>query len=127
MRPYYDDQWCDDSHPEPEEPEENVVCDCDNCEEPIYDCDDMAVVEDRSYHIGSAGPHVLHICMDCWEANKWDKSEELLDMIGVWYWTGDAPSAMKIALDYKLKERERQRQMTGISPEVFNAVIMARK
>lgn len=108
MRPYYDD-WCDE-RTEPEEPEESVVCVCDNCGEDIMDCDDMAVVEE---HRLDGRAHITHICMGCWEANGWDKAEELLDMIGIWYWTGDAADAMKIALDHSLKTREAFRKVLG--------------
>lgn len=104
--PYYEDQypadygWLDDEYPEPEEPEENVICECDNCGEDIYDCDEMVVVEE---HIVSGRPGIKHICMGCWEANDWEKSKELLDLIGIWYWSGDAVEAMKIGNGHYLE------------------------
>lgn len=90
--PFYTQQW--DDCIEPPEPEENVVTTCDNCEEEIFDCDEMAVVEEHTFDNRT---HIKHLCMDCWEKNHWDDAEELLDMIGIWYWTGDAVDAMKIA------------------------------
>ena len=124
--PYYADAWTDDCHtfddsyePDYDESEENVVCECDNCGEDIYDCDEMAVVEENTI----SRPSVKHICMDCWEANKWDKAEELLDMLGVWYWTGDAVDAMQIAGEHLLKERDRQKRLLGNITTMVTAAV----
>lgn len=110
--PYYEDQygWLDNEYPEPEEPEDTIVCTCDNCEEEILDCDDMAVVEE---HRLDGRCHIKHICMDCWNANKWDKAEELLDMLGVWYWTGDAVDAMAVAARHMDEESKRYKRLIG--------------
>ena len=115
--PYYEDQygtdygWLDDEYPmEPDEPEDSIVCTCDNCEEEILSCDEMAVVEE---HRLDGRCHITRICMGCWEANKWDKAEELLDMLGIWYWTGDAVDAMQIAGEHMLKEQGRQKRLLG--------------
>ena len=119
---YYEDQygWIDNDYPEPEEPENTVVCSCDNCEEDILDCDEMVVVEERLC-TGQVKMH--HICMDCWEANKWDKAEELLDMLGIWYWSGDAVEAMTIANEHYLAEQKRYKRMLGTAVEQSVAAV----
>lgn len=124
--PYYEDQygWLDNEYPEPEEPEDTIVCTCDNCEEEILDCDDMAVVEE---HRLDGRCHIKHICMDCWNANKWDKAEELLDMLGVWYWTGDAVDAMAVAARHMDEESKRYKRLIGTAVSKSVAAVSRRE
>lgn len=118
---YY--EWCDNA-PEPEEPEETVVCSCDNCEEDIHDCDEMVVVEER---LSTGECKIKRICMDCWEANKWDKAEELLDMLGIWYWSGDAVEAMQIAGEHLLKEKTRYKRMLGTAVNTLVSAVTGKE
>lgn len=95
--------------------EREPICTCDNCGDGISEDDDMAVVEE--HNVGGR-PGIRHICMGCWEANGWDKAEELLDMVGLWYWTGDAVSAMQIAGEHTIKEQRRYKQIIGTAVNI---------
>lgn len=96
------------------------LCTCDNCGDPIYPEDDMAVMEE--HNVGGR-PGIRHICMGCWEANGWDKAEELLDLAGLWYWTGDAVEAMQIAGEHMLTEQRRYKQIIGTAVNIGLASI----
>ena len=92
--------------------EREPICTCDNCGDPIYPEDDMAVMEE---HICTGRPSVLHICMDCWEANRWDEAGELLDLAGIWCWSGDAAEAMQIAGKKMLEGQRSYKTLIGSS------------
>jgi len=90
--------------------EREPICTCDNCGDPIYPEDDMAVMEE---HICTGRPSIRHICAGCWEGNRWDEAGELLDLAGIWYWSGDAAEAMRIAGEKLLEGQRRYKALIG--------------